>query len=129
MEKTLVLIKPDAFARNLVGKIMHRFESKGLKIINMKYWSVTPRTLVERHYAQDKDRPYFSDNCDFMTSGPIISIIYEGQDAVSHVRRLQGTRDIPGTIRGDYVTDVRQNLVHASDSQQNANNEIAIWFP
>ncbi|AGF85348.1 diphosphate kinase [Moumouvirus goulette] len=129
MEQTLVIIKPDAFDRNFVAKVMRRLEKKGMKIANIKYYKDVPRILIEKHYDQDRDKHYFSDNCDFMTSGPIMVIVYEGVDAVNFIRKIQGTRDTPGTIRGDYVTDIRKNLIHASDSIVNAEKEISIWFP
>lgn len=129
MEQTLVIIKPDAFERNFVAKIMRRLEKKNMKISNTKFYQDVPRILIEKHYDQDRDKNYFSANCDFMTSGPILVIIYEGQNAINFIRKLQGNRDIPGTIRGDYVTDIRKNLIHASDSVENAQREINIWFP
>lgn len=128
MQRTLVLIKPDAFDRNLVSTIMSRIENKGYKIANLKFWNPAPRSMIEKHYEQDKEKSHFSANCDFMTSGPIISIIYQGENVITAIRKLQGTRDIPGTIRGDYVTDYRKNLIHASDSDEAANKEIGIWF-
>ncbi|AVL94787.1 nucleoside diphosphate kinase [Moumouvirus australiensis] len=129
MEQTLVIIKPDAFERNFVAKIMRRLEKKNIKIANIKFYQDVPRILIEKHYDQDHDKDYFSPNCDFMTSGPILVIIYEGQNAINFIRKLQGNRDTPGTIRGDYVTDIRKNLIHASDSVENAQREINIWFP
>ncbi|XWV25054.1 mg473 protein [Tupanvirus deep ocean] len=129
MQRTLVLIKPDAFRRNIVAKVMRRIELKGYEVVNMKFWEQAPRHLIETHYEQDKDKPYFKDNCDFMTSGPLLAIVYKGDRAINGIRVLQGNRDTPGSIRGDYVTDVRQNLIHASDSEQSATKEIKIWFP
>jgi len=128
-QKTLVLIKPDAFRRNLVSKIMGRIEKKGFNIIDIQLWDQPPREFVENHYCQDRYQPYFGKNCDFMTSGPILSIVYDGENVISAIRSIQGKRDIPGTIRGDYVNDVRQNLIHASDSEESAEKEINIWFP
>lgn len=129
MQRTLVLIKPDAFQRNMAFKIMHRIENKGYEMETMKYWPKVSKEMIERHYEQDKEKAHFPLNCDFMTSGPIMSIIYKGEGVISGIRKLQGTRDTPGTIRGDWVTDVRRNLIHASDSEENAVKEISIWFP
>ncbi|XWV26310.1 hypothetical protein QJ857_gp0764 [Tupanvirus soda lake] len=128
MQRTLVLIKPDAFKRGIVAKVMRRIELKGYEVANMNFWEQAPRHLIERHYEQDKDKPYFKDNCDFMTSGPLVAIVYKGESAILGIRTLQGNRNTPGSIRGDYVTDIRQNLLHASDSEENAAREISIWF-
>ena len=129
MQQTLVLIKPDAFSRNIVNKVMGRIEEKGYRICDMRFHYRAPRDLIELHYCRDEHQPYFNGNCDFMTSGPIIAIVYEGKNAIKGIRQLQGNRDTPGTIRGDYVTDVRCNLLHASDSEDTAQREIRIWFP
>ncbi|BCS83133.1 nucleoside diphosphate kinase [Cotonvirus japonicus] len=129
MQKTLVLIKPDAFERHLVFEILSRFEKKTIKLATIKFWENPSRNLVEKHYDQDSDKHYFNDNCDFMTSGPIMSIVFEGYNIIEIVRKLQGTIGIPGTIRGDLANDVRRNLIHASDSEESAQKEIAIWFP
>jgi len=128
-QQSLVLIKPDAFKRKLISMIFERFEKKGYEIIDMKYWDRAPRDLIEKHYEQDKEKSYFTANIDFMTSGPIISIIYQGENVIGGIRKMQGNRDTPGTIRGDFVTDFRENLVHASDSEESATKEIGIWFP
>lgn len=128
MSKTLVLIKPDAFERKLVSRIMGTIEDKGFKISAIKLWDPAPRKLVEKHYEQDKNKSYFSLNCDFMTSGSLMSIIYEGENAVHKIRMLQGNMDIPGTIRGNFCNDVRRNLIHASDNNENALREMIIWF-
>lgn len=129
MSRTLVLLKPDAYQRNLSCKIMSRIDKKGFKLTNIKFWKCAPTDLIERHYEQDKEKPHFRVNIDFMTSGPIMSIIYEGENVIASIRRLQGNRDTPGTIRGDYVTAYRENLIHASDSAESAEKEIGIWFP
>ena len=128
MEQTLVIIKPDAFERGLVSTLMGRIEAKGFKIAAIKLFDSAPRDLIKKHYEQDSDKPYFKLNCDFMTSGKLMVIIYEGENAISCIRNMQGTHNIPGTIRGDLCNDVRRNLLHASDSFHNANSEISIWF-
>jgi nucleoside-diphosphate kinase len=129
MQRSLILVKPDAFRRNIVHKVLGRIEDKGFQIVNMQYWSKVPRSMMEKHYEQDREKSYFSANIDFMLSGPIISVIYIGENVISSIRRLQGNRDTPGTIRGDFVTDFRENLIHASDSVESAEKEIEIWFP
>nr|3EMT_A Chain A, Nucleoside diphosphate kinase [Acanthamoeba polyphaga mimivirus]3EMT_B Chain B, Nucleoside diphosphate kinase [Acanthamoeba polyphaga mimivirus] len=133
LQRTLVLIKPDAFERSLVAEIMGRIEKKNFKIVSMKFWSKAPRNLIEQHYKEHSEQSYFNDNCDFMVSGPIISIVYEGTDAISKIRRLQGNTNplasAPGTIRGDLANDIGENLIHASDSEDSAVDEISIWFP
>jgi nucleoside-diphosphate kinase len=129
MSKTLVLIKPDAFERGLVSKIMEMIENKGFKISNIKIWSPAPRNLVEKHYEQYSSRPHFSGNCDFLSSNQLMSIIYEGENAITEIRILQGNRNVPGTIRGTYCDDTRRNLIHASDSEESAIKEMNIWFP
>lgn len=130
IQLSLVLIKPDAFKRGLVFEIMQRFEKKGYEIVEMNFHQAgsVPRKLIEEHYVGIKDLPHFSLNTDFMMSGPLIAVIYKGVNAISGIRRLQGTRDTPGTIRGDYVTEFRQNLIHASDSEEEASREIGLWF-
>nr|3DDI_A Chain A, Nucleoside diphosphate kinase [Acanthamoeba polyphaga mimivirus]3DDI_B Chain B, Nucleoside diphosphate kinase [Acanthamoeba polyphaga mimivirus]3DKD_A Chain A, Nucleoside diphosphate kinase [Acanthamoeba polyphaga mimivirus]3DKD_B Chain B, Nucleoside diphosphate kinase [Acanthamoeba polyphaga mimivirus]3ENA_A Chain A, Nucleoside diphosphate kinase [Acanthamoeba polyphaga mimivirus]3ENA_B Chain B, Nucleoside diphosphate kinase [Acanthamoeba polyphaga mimivirus]3ETM_A Chain A, Nucle len=133
LQRTLVLIKPDAFERSLVAEIMGRIEKKNFKIVSMKFWSKAPRNLIEQHYKEHSEQSYFNDLCDFMVSGPIISIVYEGTDAISKIRRLQGNTNplasAPGTIRGDLANDIGENLIHASDSEDSAVDEISIWFP
>jgi len=132
MEKTLVLLKPDAVARHLVGEILARFERKDLTITAMKMLHVTPE-LAKRHYEEHVGKPFYSALEHFITSGPVIALILEGPEAVSVVRTLVGpTNGItapPGTIRGDYSLSHRENLVHASDSQQSVDREIAVFFP
>lgn len=128
MQRTLVLIKPDAFERRIVYKILGRIEQKDFKMVDMKFWNSPPRNLIEQHYTEHSGQTYFNDNCDFMTSGPILSIIYEGFNAISRIRQLQGNVYTPGTIRGDLANDIRRNLVHASDTEESAAREIGIWF-
>ncbi len=131
MERTLVLLKPDAVQRRLVGRIISRFEDKGLKIVGMKLMQVT-QELAERHYAEHREKPFFSELVSFITSSPIVAMVVEGPDAISEVRRLMGKTDpreaAPGTIRGDYGLSITQNLVHGSDSPESAAREIPIFF-
>ena len=131
MEKTLVLLKPDAVARNVVGEILARFERKGLAISAMKMLHITPE-LARLHYEEHVSKLYYPTLECYITSGRVIAMILEGPEAVSVVRTLVGpTNGIvapPGTIRGDYSLSNRQNLVHASDSLQSADREIAIFF-
>lgn len=131
MERTLVLLKPDAVQRRLVGRIISRFEDKGLKIVGMKLMQVT-QELAERHYAEHREKPFFSELVSFITSSPIVAMVVEGPGAISEVRRLMGKTDpreaAPGTIRGDYGLSITQNLVHGSDSPESAAREIPIFF-
>lgn len=131
MERTLVLLKPDAVARRLVGRIITRLEDKGLWLIGMKYLCMT-QELADRHYTEHKDRSFFRDLCSFMTSSPLVALVVEGPGAIGLVRTLVGatkvTEAAPGTIRGDYALSTQQNLIHASDSAESASREIAIWF-
>jgi nucleoside-diphosphate kinase len=131
MQRTLVLIKPDAVRRGLSGEIISRLEKKGLKIAAMKML-LMDKALAERHYAVHKGKPFFSGLVEFITSGPIIAAVVEGKDAVEAVRRMMGETDplhaAPGTIRGDFGLDIEQNLIHGSDSEENARHEISLFF-
>lgn len=132
MERTLVLCKPDAVQRGLVGKIVSRFEEKGLKLVGMKLRQF-PREVLERHYDVHKERPFFNNLVSFMGSGPVVAIALEGLDAINVVRGLMGKTNAreaaPGTIRGDYGMSFSNNLVHGSDSPESAANELSIFFP
>jgi nucleoside-diphosphate kinase len=131
MERTLVLLKPDAVARQLTGTILNRFEQKGLKITAMKMMTVTPE-LARRHYAEHVSKPFYPGLEAYITGGPIIAAVLEGEQAVAVVRRLvgptNGAEAPPGTIRGDFSLSTQQNLVHASDSPASAERETAIFF-
>jgi nucleoside-diphosphate kinase len=131
MERTLILVKPDAFARGLTGEIIARFERKGLKIVALREMTVA-RELAERHYAEHSQRPFFGELVDFITSGPIVAMVLEGADAVSAARQLIGATNpleaAPGSIRGDFAIEVGQNLVHGSDSPESAARESALFF-
>jgi nucleoside-diphosphate kinase len=131
MQRTLVLLKPDAVQRRLVGNLIERLERKGLRIVGMKF--VQPsRSLAEKHYAVHRGKPFFEDLLKFLTSGPTVALCLEGREAVAVVRTLMGPTDgakaPPGTIRGDFGLSVQNNLVHGSDSLENAELEIALWF-
>ena len=132
MEQTLILVKPDAFARGLTGEIIARFERKGLKIVALKHMT-TPRDLAETHYAEHEDKPFFGELVDFITSAPLVAMVLEGEQAVPAARQLIGaTNPIEantGSIRGDFAIAVGQNMVHGSDSPESAAREIGIWFP
>ena len=132
MQRTLVLLKPDAVARRLVGRILARFEEKGLWIVGVKHLTMTTE-LADRHYAEHKEKPFFKDLCGFMTSSPLVAVVLEGPDAIVLVRKMVGATKVldadPGTIRGDFALSTQQNLIHASDSPESAEREIAIWFP
>lgn len=132
VQRTLVLIKPDAVQRGLVGEIIGRFERKGLTIEAMVLRTMDG-DLADQHYAVHVEKPFYPDLREFMTSGPLVAMILAGDGAIEVVRRLIGATDgrqaAAGTIRGDYSLSNRENLVHASDSEESAKSEIALWFP
>jgi nucleoside-diphosphate kinase len=132
VDRTLILVKPDAFARGLTGEVFARFERKGLKIVALKLVT-TPRDTAETHYAEHAERPFFGELVDFITSAPLVAAVFEGQDVVTATRQLIGATNpleaAPGSIRGDFAIEVGQNLVHGSDSPESAAREIEIWFP
>jgi nucleoside-diphosphate kinase len=130
-ERTLVLIKPDGVQRLLVGRILGRFEERGLKIVGLKLVAVD-RELAEEHYAVHRERPFFAGLVDFITSSPLVAVVLEGPNAIAVVRAMVGaTRPheaAPGTIRGDLALETAQNLVHASDGPETAGMELSLWF-
>ena len=130
-ERTLVLVKPDGVQRLLTGRILARYEERGLKIVGLKLVQVD-RGLAERHYAVHREKPFFGGLVDFITSGPLVALALEGPNAIGIVRAINGaTRPheaAPGTIRGDFAVETAQNLVHASDSPETAASELALWF-
>jgi nucleoside-diphosphate kinase len=130
-ERTLVLIKPDAVQRTLAGRILARYEDRGLKVVALKLIRVD-RALAERHYAVHRDKPFFASLVEFITSAPLVALVLEGPNAIAVVRAMNGaTRPheaAPGTIRGDFAVETAQNLVHASDSAETAETELALWF-
>ena len=131
MERTLVLLKPDAVQRGLVGSILSRFEAKGLSIVGLKMRTFD-RSVLEQHYEVHKERPFYPNLVKFMSSGPAVAICLEGKDAIAVVRRLVGKTNSreadPGTIRGDFGMSFSNNLVHASDGPETAASELALWF-
>jgi nucleoside-diphosphate kinase len=130
-ERTLVLIKPDGVQRLLTGRILARYEDRGLKIVGLKLIHVSA-DLAERHYAVHREKPFFRGLVDFITSAPLVATVLEGPNAIAVVRAMNGaTRPheaAPGSIRGDFALETAQNLVHASDSPENAAAEVALWF-
>lgn len=132
MEQTLILVKPDAFARGLSGEIVARFERKGLKIAAMKAMDVEVE-LAETHYAEHADKPFFGELVEFITGGKLLAMVLEGENAIPAARQVIGATNpieaASGSIRGDYALEVTFNLVHGSDSPESAAREIALWFP
>ena len=131
IERTLVLIKPDGVQRLLVGRIIARYEERGLKLAGLKLMRVD-RDLAERHYAVHREKPFFRGLVDFISSGPLVAAVLEGPNAIAIVRAMNGaTRPheaAPGSIRGDFAVETAQNLVHASDGAETATAEIELWF-
>src|ERR1700681_4468683 len=131
MQQTLILIKPDGVQRRLVGAIVRRFERKGLRLAGLKLVRPT-RALAEKHYAVHKGKPFYESLLQFLTAGPTVAMVWEGREAVAVARTLIGPTDgikaAPATIRGDFAISVQNNLVHGSDSPENAAAEIALWF-
>ena len=131
-QRTLVLIKPDAVRRGLVGQVLSRFEAKGLTIVAMEHRLIDGE-MADAHYAEHVERDFYPPLRAFATSGPLVALVLEGDEAIEVVRLLNGVTDgrkaAPGTIRGDLSLSNRENLVHASDSPESAAREIALWFP
>jgi nucleoside-diphosphate kinase len=131
MQRTLVLLKPDCVHRRLVGALMQRFENKGLRLVGLKLVHA-PRELAEKHYAVHRGKPFYDSLLKFLTSGPTVAMVWEGREAVAVVRTIMGptdgTKAAPSTIRGDFAISVQNNLIHGSDSADNAAEEIALWF-
>jgi nucleoside-diphosphate kinase len=131
MDRTLILVKPDAFARGLSGEIIARFERKGLRIVALRHMTVD-RELAESHYAEHRERPFFGELVEFITSGPILAMALEGPSAVRAARQVIGATDpldaAPGSIRGDLALEVGANMVHGSDSDESAARELGLFF-
>lgn len=131
MQRTLILLKPDAVHRRLVGELISKFEKKGLRLVGIKLVQAD-RTLAEKHYAVHKGKPFYDSLVNFITGGVTVAMVWEGREAVTVCRNLMGPTDgakaPPGTIRGDFAASVQNNLVHGSDSPENAALEIALWF-
>ena len=132
MDRTLILVKPDAFGRGLTGEIIARFERKGLRIVALRHMTMD-RALAERHYAEHAEKPFFGELVEFITSGPLVAMVLEGTEAVTAARQVIGATNpleaAPGSIRGDFAVETGQNLVHGSDSPESARREIELFFP
>jgi nucleoside-diphosphate kinase len=132
LERTLILVKPDAFARGLTGEVIARFERKGLRIVALKHMQVE-RSLAEEHYAEHREKPFFGDLVDFITGGPLVAMVLEGHEAVVAARQVIGATNpleaSPGSIRGDYAVEVQTNLVHGSDGPESSAREVGLFFP
>ena len=132
MERTLILVKPDAFARNLTGEIIARFERKGLRLAALKQMTMS-RELAEQHYGEHAGKPFFRELVEFITSGPLVAMVLEGESAIEAARQVIGSTNplqaSPGSIRGDYAVAVGQNMVHGSDAPESAAREAALFFP
>ena len=131
MERTFIMIKPDGVPRNLVGEVIRRFETKGFKLVGLKFLSVS-KELAEKHYDVHKERPFFGGLVQFITSSPVVAMVWEGDGVVASARNLIGATNPltspPGTIRGDLGVSVGRNLIHGSDAIDTAQYEIALWF-
>ena len=131
-DRTLILVKPDAFERNLTGEVIARFERKGLRIAALKLMQVD-RALAERHYGEHSGKPFFGELVEFITRGPLVAIVLEADGAVDAARQVIGATNpldaAPGSIRGDFATEITFNLVHGSDSPNSAEREVALFFP
>ncbi|MGD1809361.1 nucleoside-diphosphate kinase [Dapis sp. BLCC M126] len=131
MERTFIAIKPDGVQRGLVGQIISRFETKGFTLVGLKVISVS-KELAEKHYDVHKERPFFPGLIQFITSGPVVAMVWEGEGVVASARKIIGATNPlssePGTIRGDYGISVGRNLIHGSDAIETAQNEISLWF-
>jgi nucleoside-diphosphate kinase len=131
-ERTFLMVKPDGVQRGIAGDIVSRFEERGLKLVGAKFMQIS-QDLAEQHYAEHEDKPFFEDLTDFITSGPVLAMVWEGQDAVAQGRRMMGATDpleaAPGTIRGDYGLDLGRNVIHGSDTEEgSAEREIDLFF-
>lgn len=131
MERTFIMVKPDGVQRGLVSEIARRFESRGFRLVGAKLLRVSTE-LAEKHYAEHRERPFFGELVTFITSGPVLAMVWEGHQVISTARTMMGKTNpvdaSPGTIRGDLAISLAMNIVHGSDSQESANREIALWF-
>jgi nucleoside-diphosphate kinase len=132
LERTLILVKPDAFSRGLTGEVIARFERKGLRIVALKHMQVE-RSLAEQHYAEHSEKPFFGELVEFITGGPLVAMVLEGNEAIKAARQVIGATNpleaSPGSIRGDYALEVQTNLVHGSDGPESSAREIGLFFP
>ncbi|MCG3418845.1 nucleoside-diphosphate kinase [Oceanobacillus jordanicus] len=131
MEKTFLMVKPDGVQRNLIGEIVNRFERKGFKLVGAKLMVIS-EDLAKNHYAEHKERPFFGELVEFITSGPVFAMVWEAQDVIPTAREMMGKTNpleaAPGTIRGDFGVTVGKNVIHGSDSPESAEREIALFF-
>ena len=131
MEKTFLMVKPDGVQRNLIGEIVSRFEQKGFQLVGGKLMSIS-KELAEEHYGEHKERPFFGELVDFITSGPVFAMIWEGENVITTARQMMGSTNpkdaAPGTIRGDFGATVGKNIIHGSDSPESAVREIGLFF-
>ncbi|WP_408006527.1 nucleoside-diphosphate kinase [Pseudalkalibacillus sp. A8] len=131
MEKTFLMVKPDGVQRNLIGEIVSRFEKKGFKLAGAKLMQISEE-LAQNHYGEHKERPFFGELVDFITSGPVFAMVWEGENVIATARNMMGKTNpsdaSPGTIRGDYAVQVGQNIIHGSDSPESAEREINLFF-
>ena len=131
MEKTFLMVKPDGVQRNLIGEIVGRFEAKGFQLVGAKLMQI-PTELAEEHYGEHKERPFFGELVDFITSGPVFAMVWEGENVISTARLLVGATNpkesAPGTIRGDFAVTVGKNIIHGSDAPESAEREIGLFF-
>lgn len=131
MERTFLAVKPDGVQRGLISEIIGRFEAKGFTLVGLKFLQVS-RELAEQHYAEHKEKPFFSGLVDFITSGPVVAMVWEGKGIVAAARKIIGATNPlnsePGTIRGDYGIDIGRNIIHGSDASETAQREISLWF-
>jgi nucleoside-diphosphate kinase len=132
MQRTLILVKPDAFARNLTGEIIARFERKGLRLAALQQLTMS-RELAAKHYAEHEGKGFYGELVDFITSGPLVAMVLEGESAITAARQVIGATNpleaTTGSIRGDYATSVGQNMVHGSDAPESAAREVELFFP
>lgn len=131
MERTFLAIKPDGVQRKLVGEIIRRFETKGFTLVGLKFMNVS-RELAEQHYGVHKERPFFGSLVEFITSGPVVAMVWEGDGVIAGARKVIGATNPlsaePGTIRGDFGANIGRNLIHGSDAPETAQSEISLWF-
>lgn len=131
MERTFLMVKPDGVQRNLIGEIVSRFEKKGFQLVGAKLMNIS-QELAEQHYGEHKERPFFGELVDFITSGPVFAMVWEGENVIATARQMMGATNpkdaAPGTIRGDFGVTVGKNVIHGSDSPESAAREIGLFF-
>lgn len=131
MEKTFLMVKPDGVQRELIGEITSRFEKKGFQLVGAKLMNIS-KELAEQHYGEHKERPFFGELVDFITSGPVFAMVWQGENVIANARQMMGATNpkdsAPGTIRGDFALTVGKNIIHGSDSPESAEREIGLFF-